>query len=209
MNRKTYSLLFTSLLSFLMISAYAQISVGLKEGDWVEYTGTYTGNPPETYSENARMEIMTIQGTLVTVEFNTTLLNGTQTSRTETFDLETGAPDLIIIPANLGPEDEIFHEDLGTFAVEGVADYSFEGKTRELVYANIAVDTELSWDRTTGILIEAEQATDTFTQRLLAVNTNIVQTQALDIDQMLIYGIAIAVIIIITVVVLLVLKREK
>jgi len=192
-----------------MISVSAQVSVGLKEGDWVEYTCIYTGNPPETYSESAKIEIVTIQGTIITVEINATLLNGTQTSRTETFDLKTGAPDLIIIPANLGLGDEIYNEDLGNFTVEAVSDYSFEGTTRELIYANIGAQAEFSWDRSTGILIEAEQTTDTFTQTLLAVNTNIVQTQTLDLDQMLIYGIVISAIIMIIAIGLLVLKRKK
>ena len=208
MNKRFCTIFIALLISSLVVSVYAQVSVGLKEGDWVEYTGIYTGNPPETYSESAKMEIETIQGTLITVEINATLLNGTQTSRTESFDLETGAPDLVIIPANLEPGDEIYNEELGTFTVEGVSDYSFEGTTRELVYAYV-LNTEFSWDRTTGILIEAEQTTDTFTQTLLAVNTNIVQTQTSDLNPMLIYGIAIAAIIIIIILVVLVLKRKK
>jgi hypothetical protein len=65
------------------------------------------------------MEIKTIQGTQITVEINNILLNGTQTSRTQTFDLEIRAPDfIIIIPANLGPGDEIYNEELGTQTIE-------------------------------------------------------------------------------------------
>jgi len=208
MNRKAYPVLIISILSFLVVSVFAQVSVGLKEGDWVEYTATYTGNPPDTYPETARIEVKTIQGTLIIVEIERTLLNGTQTSRTETFNLETGAHDLLIIPANLGEDDEVYHEDIGTVTIEGVENYNFKGTTRELVYAQV-LNTEFSWDRSTGMLIEAIQTTDTFTQTLLAVNTNIVQTQASDINPMLIYGIVIAAIIIIIVVVLLVLKRKK
>ena len=208
MNKKSYSLFITLLISFLVTSVFAQDSIGLKEAEWIEYTATYTGNPPDTYPETARIEIKTIQGTLITFEIKRTLLNGTQTSHTETFDLENGAPNLIIIPSNLGENDEVHHEDLGTFALEGVADYNFEGTTRQLVYAYV-LDTEFSWDRSTGILIEAIQTADTFTQTLTAVNTNIVQAQALDIEPTLLYGIVIAVFIIIIVVAVLVLKRKK
>ncbi|KON31572.1 hypothetical protein AC478_02655 [miscellaneous Crenarchaeota group-1 archaeon SG8-32-3] len=207
MNKKTNSLISTLLLSFLMVLVYAQINVGLKEGDWVEYTATYTGNPPDTYPETARIEVQTIQGTVITVEIERDLLNGTQTSKTETFDLENGAPDLLIIPSNLGEDDEVIHEDIGKVTIESVEDYNFKGTTRKLVYAYV-LNTEFSWDRSTGILVEAIQTTDTFTQTLLAVNTNIVQTQASGLDPLLIYGIVIAVIIIIIVVVLLVLKRK-
>jgi len=91
-----------------------------------------------------------------------------------------------------------------------VEDYRFDGTTRDLVYAYV-LNTEFSWDRSTGILVEANQTTDTFTQTLSAVNTNIVQTQASDVDPLLIYGIVIAaiIIIIIMVVVLLILRRKK
>jgi len=208
MKRKISLIIAAFFLFILVFSVSAQVSVGLKEGDWVEYTATYTGDPPDTYPETARIEVGAIQGTIITVEIGRSLLNGTQTSQAETFDLENGAPNLIIIPANLGEDDEVHHEDLGIFTLEGVTDYSFEGTTRDLVYAYV-LNTEFSWDRSTGILIEAIQTTDTFTQTLLAVNTNIVQTQASDVDPMLIYGIVIAVIIIIAAVVLLVLKRKK
>ncbi|KON31776.1 hypothetical protein AC477_03855 [miscellaneous Crenarchaeota group-1 archaeon SG8-32-1] len=208
MNKKSYSLFIALLLSFPVVSVYAQISVGLKEGDWVEYTGTYTGNPPETYSDSARIEIKTIQATLITVEFKATLLNGTQTSRTETFDLQTGSPDLIMIPANLGLGDEVYNEYLGTYTIERIENYNFEGTTRELVYANLG-DTDFKWDRNTGIVIEIIQTSDTFTGKLTAVNTNMIQTQASELDPMLIYGIVIAVIIIIIILVVLVLKRKK
>jgi len=201
------SLIFGALiLTFLASSVSAQVSVGFNEGDWVEYTSTYTGNPPESYPVSSRMEIKTIQGTQITVEINNILLNGTQTSRTETFDLETGAPDLIIIPANLGPGDEIYHEDLGTYTIERIENYDFEGTTRELVYANV-LDVDFKWDRNTGIVVEFIQTTDTFTRTLRGVDTNIVQVQAL--DPMLLYGIIIAIIAVIIIVIVLFLKKKK
>jgi len=201
------SLIFGALiLTFVASSVSAQVSVGFNEGDWVEYTSTYTGNPPESYPVSSRMEIKTIQGTQITVEINNILLNGTQTSRTETFDLETGAPDLIIIPANLGPGDEIYHEDLGTYTIERIENYDFEGTTRELVYANV-LDVDFKWDRNTGIVVEFIQTTDTFTRTLRGVDTNIVQVQAL--DPMLLYGIIIAIIAVIIIVIVLFLKKKK
>ena len=201
------SLIFGALiLTFLASSVSAQVSVGFNEGDWVEYTSTYTGNPQESYPVSSRMEIKTIQGTQITVEINNILLNGTQTSRTETFDLETGAPDLIIIPANLGPGDEIYNEDLGTYTIERIENYNFEGTTRELVYAKV-LDVDFKWDRNTGIVVEFIQTTDTFTRTLRGVDTNIVQVQAL--DPMLLYGIIIAIIAVIIIVIVLFLKKKK
>ena len=191
---------------FSITNVFAQVTVGLKEGDWVEYTSIYTGNPPDSYPIDTRLEIKTVQGTQITVEINNLLLNGTQTSRTETFNLETGAPDFIIIPANLGPGDEISNEELGTHTIERIDNYDFEGITRELVYANV-LDVSFKWDRKTGIVIEIIQTTDTFTQTLRGDDTNIIQAQAM--DSILLYGIIIAIIAIIIIIIVLLLKKKK
>jgi hypothetical protein len=152
------------------------------------------------------MEIKSIQGTQITVEINNILLNGTQTSRTETFDLETGAPDFIIIPANLGPGDEIYNEELGTYSIERIENFDFKGTTRELVFANV-LGAQFKWDRKTGIAIEIIQTTDTFTQTLRGDDTNIIQAQAL--DSILLYGIINAIIAVIIIIIVLMLKRKK
>jgi hypothetical protein len=207
--KKFYSLLigFIILVSiFSITNVFAQVSIGFNEGDWVEYTTTYTGNPPDSYPVDSRMEIITIQGTQITVEINNILLNGTQTSRTETFDIETDAPDFIIIPANLGPGDEIRNEELGTYTIERIENYDFKGTTRELVYANV-LNVDFKWDRTTGIVIEFIQTTDTFTRTLRGDDTNIIQAQAL--DSMLLYGIIITIIVVIIIVIVLLLKKKK
>jgi hypothetical protein len=208
MNKKVYSLLIILLLSFLVVSVFAQVSVGLKEGNWIEYEISYTGTPPETYPENARFEVQTIQGTSITLEIKTDAIDGTKNTNTVTFDLEDGAPDFIIIPANLTVNDEVNHSEIGSIEILGIEEYSFEGKTRELVYGSFG-DLDYNWDSTTGILIQLDQTTDTYTQTWLAVSTNIVQTEVSELDPMLFYGIIIAIIVILVVLALLVLKRKK
>ncbi|MCW3998507.1 MAG: hypothetical protein NWF10_08085 [Candidatus Bathyarchaeota archaeon] len=208
MNRKIFLIINTLLFSFLVVSAFAQVTVGLKEGDWIEYEITYTGTPPETYPENARFEVLTIQGTSITLEIKTNSLDGTENTNTVTFNLEDGAPDFIIIPANLNTNDVVNHEEVGSIEILGIEEYSFEGKTRELVYGSTG-DLDYNWDRTTGIVIQIDQTTDAFTQSWLAVNTNIVQTQASDLDPIIQYGIIIPVIIIIIIVAILAVKRKR
>ena len=208
MNKKTNALFITLILTWLLCPVLAQVSVGLKEGDWIEYEITYTGTPPETYPETARFEVQTIQGTNITLEIKTDSLDGTKNTNTVSFDLEEGAPDFIIIPSNLNAFDEVYHAEVGSIEILGIEEYSFEGETRELVYGNVA-DLDYNWDRTTGILIQLDQITDTYTQTWLAINTNIVQTQASDLDPMLVYGLIIAIIIILVIILLFVLKRKK
>lgn len=207
MNLKKSLILIVLILSLLILSVCAQVNVGLKEGDWVEYTATYTGNPPEAYPETIRIEIQNIQDTTITLELDRDLLNGTKDVRTHSFDLEDGAPDLIIISANLNVGDEVNHAGLGSITIEGEADYDFEGETRKLIHATVN-EAEFKWDKITGVLVQADQTADTFTQTWLAVDTNIDLVQTADLDPMILYGIIIAILIIIIIVGIL-LERKK
>jgi hypothetical protein len=208
MNKRGCLIISALLLSFLAFSTFAQVNVGIKEGDWIEYEITYTGTPPGWYPENARFEVLRILGTSITLEIKTKALDGTENTSNQTFILEDGAPDYIIIPANLIVGDEINHEELGRIKILGIEEYTFEGKTRELVYGSYG-DLDYNWDRITGIVIQIYQTTDSYTQTWIAVNTNIVQKQASDIDPLLLYGILIAFTVIIITVAILLLKRKR
>ena len=41
----------------LFVPVFAEVAVGLKEGDWIEYSVTYTGTPPENYPRMDKIEI--------------------------------------------------------------------------------------------------------------------------------------------------------
>ena len=208
MNKKSCSVFITLLLALLILSVLAQVSIGVKEGNWIEYEITYTGTPPQTYPETARFEVQAIQGTNITLEIKTVSLEAAEITNPVTFNLEDGAPDFIIIPANLNVGNEVNHSELGIIEILGIEEYTFEGVTRELIYGSFG-DLDYHWDRTTGIVIQIDQTTETYTQSWLAVSTNIVQTEISELDPMLLYGIIIAIIIILVVVTLLVLKRKK
>lgn len=208
MRKTLYLLIAFCCISVFCFSVIAQDSVGLNQGDWVEYEVTYTGSPPESHPVKLRIEVNSIVGTNVTVVIHRDLINGTQDSRTTTFDLGHGAPDFIIIWPNLAAGDEVFHKSVGKFTVDGVADYSFKGVTRERVYANV-LDTDFSWDRSTGVVVEAYHRANTFTETLLAVNTNLVSNQTSNMDPMLLYAIVAVVIISIVVLTFIVFKRRK
>jgi len=63
---KFHSLLFSVIFLGGVLSStivLTQVSVGVKEGDWIEYTTSYTGNPPEMHSEWTRLEVTNVQGT--------------------------------------------------------------------------------------------------------------------------------------------------
>ena len=207
MNKKSLSFFIPLLISVLIVSVFAQVSVGLSEGDWVEYDVSYTGSPPDYYPASTRIEVESIQGTTFTISMRTERLNGTQSTQSYTFNLETGAPELMIIPSNLDVGDEVSHEDVGSFLIEEISEYDYKGETRELVYAYVS-EVDLSWDRATGVLIEAEQQEDSWTQTFLAANTNLVQSQSSGLDSTLLYGIIIAVVVILVIVIVIILKKK-
>jgi len=208
MRKILYLLIAFCCVSVFCFSVIAQNSVGLNIGDWVEYEVTYTGSPPESHPEKLRIDVKSIVGTNVTVEIQRNLLNGTQDSRAETFDLDLGAPDFIIVWPNLAVGDEIFHKSVGKFTVEGVDEYSLKGFTIDTVYANV-LNTDFNWDRSTGILVKAYHRASAFTETLQAVNTNLVSSQTSEMDPILLYSIVAAVILIMAVLALAIFKRMK
>jgi len=196
-----------------LFPVFAEVAVGLKEGDWVKYEVTYTGSPPEDYPTNTKIEVLKIEGTTITTKIENDRLNGTHTSKTGTFDLEDGAPDLIIIPANLTVGDQVVNKEWNiTFTIQGEDEYDFRGATREMVFTNIDVDNiflEYNWDRETGIMIQIYHMTDTFTQEYLAYDTNIVGNGIFSPYSLLIYGIIIAVVAVLLLLAMIIFKRRK
>lgn len=99
-----------------------------------------------------------------------------------------------------------------TFTIEGVEEYDFRGATREVVFANITVDSvflEYNWDRETGIIIQIYQTADTFTQEYLACDTNIVGNAIPDPYSPLIYGIIIAVVVVLLLSAMIIFRRRE
>jgi hypothetical protein len=92
-------ILFLSVIS----PVFADLSVGVKKGDWIEYTVTYTGNPSQGHDINfARMEVTNVQGTAISVVINSRYSNGSTEIFNSTLDLKTGRLiDDFIIPSNL------------------------------------------------------------------------------------------------------------
>ena len=169
MNRRFAILLICLLFPIGLLSSVvvlAEISVGVKEGDWIEYNVTYTGSPPDSYPTWVRIDIQSVQGTSITINVRRELLNGTLDTRQLTFDLESGAEDLIIIPANLNNGDSFYHEAVGNITISGVEDETYAGVKRTVVYAT-GTQIMLYWDKATGVLLEAIQSTANLHNSLL------------------------------------------
>ncbi len=215
MNRKLGLLmtLVIILLGLLASSAIsAEISVGVEEGDWIEYGVTYTGTPPEDYPTRLKMEVLGVQGTNVTLDATIKYLNGTQKTESLTIDLGKGAPDLVIIPADLNTGDTFYSgdEDVGDITISGVEERTYADARRTVVYASV-LQIEFYWDKATGVALEATQSLADYTQNMKADDTNMWEAQpsGLPIDSTAFYVLIVAAIVIVLFVVLLAMRRRK
>ena len=192
------------------VTGLAEVSVGVVEGDWVEYVIDFTGSPPDDYPAWMRVEVLSVQGTSITLEATRELFNGTRGTHSLTLDLETGAPDLVLIPANLDDGDKFYHEDVGNITVGGVQDASYAGAKRTILVTPV-MQILFRWDRDTGVLLEATQSSTDFTQHLRVDKTNMWEAQpfGLPIDSTVFYALIIVAVGVVAVVAFLVLRKKK
>ncbi len=208
-KRVSHSLL--CLITLFIISSatvLAEVSVGVKTGDWIEYNITYIGSPPDEYPEWIKIEITNIQGSSITANLTVQRLDGTKATNTGTFDLEIGVPDLLLIPAGLDIGDKFYHAGLGNITILGEEEYTYAGAKRTVVYS-IVDQILLHWDRTTGILLQSDQSTDDFTQTMMPDKTNMWQAQIFGLEPIIFYALMIVVIIIVALVAFFLLRRSE
>jgi hypothetical protein len=215
MNRKL-AVIIVSLLILICAAPTAisaEISVGVKEGDWIEYQVNFTGNPPESHDVTwARMEIVSVQGPSINLNVTTEFSNETLLNEMVALNLETGQlGDDFIIPANLNSGSTFFDKRTGNITIAGVEEKSSAGVTRTVVYASTA-ETTFYWDRATGILVAANSSfTDEFnyTMNTKTEKTNMWQPQLLGLDPTVFYAIVIAAVAISVIIAFLVIRRKK
>jgi len=126
------------LLSMAPAAVSAEISVGVEQGDWIEYQVTHTGTPPEGYNVTwAKMEIVGVQGTAINLNVTTKFSNGTLLNERITLNLETGQlEDEFIIPSNLNSGGTFFDKNAGNITISGVEERTCASATRTVVYAS-------------------------------------------------------------------------
>jgi hypothetical protein len=210
MNRKVG--LTTALLIVLIGvgNVLAEVSVGVKKGDWIEYHVAYTGTPTEGHDVTwARMEIQDVEGKIMSVGITVKYSNGTQEEITTTFNLDTGQlGDDFIIPADLNSGDMFFDKNVGNITISGVEERTYAGATRTVVYAAIS-GTTYYWDQATGILVEGTSQFPEYTMNTVVDKTNIWQPQLLGLDPTVFYALVIGVVVLVVVVLAFLIVRRK
>lgn len=201
---------FIVLIGIVPAAISADISVGVKQGDWIEYQVTYTGTPPESHAITwAKMEIVGVQGAIINLNVTTKFSNGTLLNETVTLNLETGQlGDEFIIPANLNSGGTFFDEHVGNITISGVEQRTCVGVTRTVVYASTS-QTMFYWDRSTGVFVEASSSLNGYTLNSKADKTNMWQPRIFGLDPTVFYALVIAAVTILVVIAFFVMRRKK
>lgn len=199
---------------FSSVNVLAQVSVGVKEGDWIEYNLSYTGSAPDEYPKWIRIEITKVQGTNITIDLKKEKLDGSSGTNTGTFNLETGFPELLLVPAGLDVGDEFYHEDYGGVTIAGTEEHTYAGAKRTVVHATLDlaaanVHAELHWDQATGILLQSSQSADNFAQEMVGDKTNLWNTQSFLLEPAIPYILIIVIVAIVAIVALFLYWRRQ
>jgi hypothetical protein len=141
--------------------AYDEPSVGVKEGDWIEYevSITGTGSMPPTHDVRwFRIEVLPVQGAAFSVNLTSRYANGTVGSAVWKFNFTEGDVEgWIIIPSGLGAGDTFYDYSIQTGKTVNVTIEREERKTvlgvsRTVTYGHDSLRHK-EWDKATGVFI--------------------------------------------------------
>jgi len=197
----------------------ANVTVGVKAGDWMEYNVSYvgSGDPPEEYPNWFKFQITDVQETSISANMTYEMLNGTTTKSSHTYDLKTGVLQLLVVPAGLTYADVFYHEDYGNITIAGTEEGTYAGGTRTAFYATFN-EIKVYWDKPTGIFLQSKQeilndnnetieqtVTISATNRWIAPNAS----NNSEIDQILFYAKIIALVAVVAIIAVLLLRMMK
>jgi len=185
-------LLFLLLASVFPTIVYADALIGVKRGDWVEYSVSFTGTPPPEHDVIwARMEVTSVEEQRVNATFVSQLANGTILTVEENLDFATGRLiDMFVIPSGLNSGDSFYAQGVGEITIDSVDVRNAVGSSRTVVHADTE-DTQWFWDRATGAVVEARTANLVYTLDTVAMNTGLWSQQILGVDPTIFYAFAV------------------
>ncbi len=188
----------------------ADVALGVKPGDWIEYTVSTTGAPSEGHDVVwARMEILSVShGQVIAVNTTTKALNGSFSSLVMTLDPDSGQVDVwAIIPADLSKGASFYDKNLGNIPIMGEELQTYGGVTRDTTFYN-STERFKRWDKATGVFLEGTDNVGTYSLTATFIHTNMWNPQILGLDQTVFYAMVTVVIAIIVVAVVFVAHRR-
>lgn len=208
--------LITALIFSSILSAYSEVQVGVKTGDWIRYDYTISGTPPGSMPQWIKAEFLDVIGTTATVRVTMHMSDGTEQNQTMTIDVATGMGTTtfqgLVIPANSSVGDTIYISGYGNLTIVGETTRTYVGASRTVVYANFSQSgTQLTyyWDKQTGVMAEASVTSGTMTGTAKPTATNMWQAQLFGLDPIVFYAIIIGVIVIVVALTLFAVRKKK
>jgi hypothetical protein len=215
MYKQAVAVLFTFLFIASLSVSFAQVSVGVKAGDWIEYDVEVTGNPPEEHDvTHAKIEILAVQDSEIHVNLISEIRNGTRQVVFRILNLEEGALGVwFIIPANLDVGDTFYDRNApppGIFTIQSVEDMTYAGARRAVSFSPSYFEEYKRWDKITGVFVEGLGIYENYTIHTIAQNTNMWVPQIFGIDPIIFYTIVgIIIFLALLIITIVILKSSK
>jgi len=170
---------------FLFVaSAYAEVQVGVKAGDWIKCECVSSGTLPDDAPQWVKVECLSVTGTTATLSVKTHFSSGAEQTEIMTWDVASGTGNLTfqaLIPANSKAGDTIQVLEGGSVTIAGEKTGTYAGASRTVVYASLTQgDMQFSycWDKETGVLVEITLIQGSTSTTYKATSTNIWQTSS-------------------------------
>ena len=158
------------------LPVYADLSVGVEKGKWIEYSVTYTGSPSQDHALNwARIDVTDVQGTDIYVSITSRYTNGSSEVFNSTLNLKTGhLIDDFIIPANLKTGDSFLDQNQGNITISHTEQHTYAGAPRTAISASTSQNTYV-WDQATGVSLEGTSEQTDYSMHTIVETTNMWQ----------------------------------
>ncbi|HUJ84367.1 MAG TPA: hypothetical protein VLV84_02045 [Candidatus Acidoferrales bacterium] len=215
MRKTVVALMIVAFMIILIAAAEAQTSVGVKAGNWVEYSVETTGAVPAAQDLTwAKIEIVDIEGEAFHANFTVKYVNGTLSTSLRFFNFSAGNVQAwIIIPANLSPGQTFYDSSINSnVPIQGQIQKTVAGADRTVTYTNSTlggVQRNKEWDKDTGFYIQSADNLGTYTVNAQAIATNIWSPQILGLNQNVFYLVVTIIVLVIAVIVVLAVISRK
>jgi len=149
-----------TLSTFTHVIASVEPTVGVKEGDWMEYTisPAGTGSLPPTHDVRwMRMEVLTVDGQCFFTNVTVRYANGTLGSAIWPFNFAEGnTAGWTIIPANISAGETFFDSYIpGEVTIQNEEQKTVLGAPRNVTMGSDELREIKEWDKTTGFFISS------------------------------------------------------
>jgi hypothetical protein len=184
--------------------------LGVKKGDWIEYSITYTGSPGQGHDISwARMEITEVKGPIVSVSITSRHPNGSKEIFNSSLNLQTGKLiDDFIIPSNLNSGDSFLDQNIGNITISDVGEHVYSGATRTVLYASTNQNSYV-WDKVTGVSVESTSEQPDYPMHTVVIDTNLWQpSRGLDTALIFLIGVALVIVIVVVGIVAVMLRKK-